>query len=182
MVKIAPVSSDRYTDKENMKSYTSKKTEVRKSTKQGSGFFAIEDIEKDEIVAIRSGHIVELEEAIRLDKEVGDFSLQLSENHFLCPSTNAELDQIALYINHSCDPNVGMDGQINYVAMREIKAGEELCLDYAVAMNTEYELKCNCASGNCRGIITGFDWKKKEIQKRYENYFAHFITKLIQSV
>ena len=164
-----------------MKSYTSKKTEVRKSERQGFGFFAIEDIEKDEIVAIRSGHIVELEEAIRLDKEVGDFSLQISADHFLCPKANEELDKIALYINHSCDPNVGMDGQINYVAMRDIKAGEELCLDYAVAMNTEYELKCNCGSKNCRGIVSGFDWKKEELQNKYKGYFAHFVNKMIKS-
>ncbi len=161
-----------------MKSYTSKKTVVRKSEKQGYGFFAIGDIKKDEIVAIRSGHIVELEEAMRLDKELGDFSLQITKDHFLCPKTKEELDEIALYINHSCDPNIGMDGQVNYVAMRDIKAGEELCLDYAVAMNTEYELKCNCGSEKCRGIITGFDWKKKELQEHYKNYFAHFITKM----
>lgn len=162
-----------------MKSFTSSKTEVRKSEKQGFGFFAIDDIKKDEIVAIRSGHIVELNEAIRLDREVGDFSLQISEEYFLCPKSKEELKDIALYINHSCNPNVGMDGQINYVAMRDIKKGEELCLDYAVAMNTEYELNCNCGAKNCRGTITGFDWKKKEIQERYSGYFAYFITKLI---
>ncbi|MCP3926113.1 MAG: SET domain-containing protein [Desulfobacterales bacterium] len=163
-----------------MKSYTSKKTEIRKSEKQGFGFFAIDDIKKDEIVAIRSGHIVELEEAMILDKEVGDFSLQISEDHFLCPKNKEELEQIALYINHSCDPNVGMDGQVNYVAFRDIKAGEELCLDYAVAMNTDYEMKCNCGSKNCRGTVTGFDWKKKELQNCYQNYFAHFIAKMIK--
>ena len=58
-----------------MKSYTSYKTEVRKSKKQGNGFFAIDDIRKNEFVAIRSGHIVELKETMRQDKEVGDFSL-----------------------------------------------------------------------------------------------------------
>ncbi len=65
-----------------MKSFTSNKTEVRKRGKQGQGFFAIADIKKDEIVAIRAGHIVEEDEAMQLDREVGDFSLQISEQHF----------------------------------------------------------------------------------------------------
>ncbi len=55
-----------------MKSYTSNKTEVRKSEKQGFGFFAVSDIKKDEVLAIRSGHIVEFGEALKLDAEVGD--------------------------------------------------------------------------------------------------------------
>jgi len=160
-----------------MRSFTSNKTEIRKSKKQGRGFFAIDDIRKDEILAIRSGHIVQLDEAIRLDKEVGDFSLQISDDHFLCPKTKEELDNIALYINHSCDPNVGMDGQINYASMRDIKAGEELCLDYAMAMTTDYSLECNCGSDNCRGKITGSDWKNKKLQKKYGHYFAAFILK-----
>ena len=162
-----------------MKSYTSPKTEIRKSEKQGKGFFAIANIKKDELVAIRSGHIVQHDEAMKLDGELGDFSLQISDDHFLCPKTTEELDNIALYINHSCDPNIGMDGQINYVAMRNIKAGEELCIDYAVAMNTEYELKCNCGTEKCRRIITGCDWQKKELQQRYGNYFAAFLLKKI---
>lgn len=163
-----------------MKSYTSSKTEIRKSEKQGFGFFAMEAIKKDEIVAIRSGHIVNHEEAIRLDKEVGDFSLQITQDHFLCPKTKDEIEQIALYINHSCDPNVGMDGQMNYVTLRDVNAGEELCLDYAVAMNTDYQLKCNCGSKNCRGLVTGYDWKNKELQNKYRGYFAHFLTKMMK--
>ena len=151
-----------------MKSYTTNKTEIRNSKKQGNGFFAIDNIQKDEIVAIRSGHIVELEEAMRLDKEVGDFSLQITDEHFLCPKSKDELDDIAIYINHSCDPNIGMDGQITYVAMRDIKANEELCLDYAMAMNTDYKLKCMCGAKNCRGVVTGKDWKNTELQKKYK--------------
>lgn len=164
-----------------MKSYKSHKTEIRKSSKEGTGFFSKENISKDEIVAIRSGHIVVYEEAMILDKEVGDFSLQITDDHFLCPKTKDEIPEIALYINHSCNPNIGMKGQVNYVALRDINANEELCLDYAMAMNTEYELKCECSSENCRKIITGYDWKKPELQEKYKNYFAWFIKELIKS-
>jgi len=158
-----------------LKSFTSNKTEIRKSLKEGYGFFATKNIRKDEIVAIRSGHIVELDEAMKLDKIIGDFSLQISDHHFLCPKTKEEIEEIAIYINHSCDPNIGMNGQINYVAMRDIISGEELCLDYSLAMNTEYKLECNCGSKNCRKLVTGFDWKEKVLQQKYGKYFASFL-------
>ena len=162
-----------------MKSFRSNKTETRTSSTSGHGFFAKENILKGEIVAIRSGHIVDLEEVTKLDAKLGDFSLQISNDHFLSPRTKEEIKDIALYINHSCDPNVGLVGQVSYIAMRDIKAGEELCLDYAMAMNTDYELKCNCDSDKCRGTITGYDWKLEELQKRYKGYFSSYISEMI---
>ncbi len=164
-----------------MKSFRSPKTEIRESKSQGHGLFSIKKIKKDEIIAIRSGHIVGLDEAMKLDQEVGDFSLQITDDHFLCPKKKEELAEIAIFINHSCNPNVGMDGQMVYVAIRDIEAGEELCLDYAMAMATEYKLNCSCGSHNCRGIVTGSDWKKKDLQKKYGKYFSSFILKRIQA-
>ena len=162
-----------------LKTYCSPKTIVKKSSKGGKGFFAKEDISKDEIVAIKNGHIVDKEEAYSLDRDIGDFSLQISDEFYICPKSREEIKDIVIFINHSCDPNIGMDGQINYVAMRNIKAGEELCMDYAMAISNEYELECKCGSEKCRGIISGKDWKNKELQKRYDKYFSWFIYKKI---
>jgi len=163
-----------------MKTYTSPKTIVKRSAKEGKGFFATEKIYKDEVVAIKNGHIVNQKEALQLDEELGDFSLQISDDFFICPKTKNEIKDIVIYINHSCEPNIGIDGQINYVAIRDIEAGEELCLDYAMAMATNYELKCNCGTKNCRNKITGNDWKIKELQEKYGNYFSWFLLKKIK--
>jgi len=70
-----------------------------------------------------------------------------------------------------------MDGQICFVAMRSIQAGEELCLDYAMAITGDYKMECNFGNSNCRKLITGDDWKKKELQQRYGKYFSWFIYK-----
>jgi uncharacterized protein len=165
-----------------LKIYRSPKTIVKKSSKGGKGLFAKENIMKDEIIAIKNGHIVKKEEAYWLDNEIGDFSLQISDEFYICPKNKEEIKDIVIFINHSCEPNVGMDGQINYVAMRNIKAGEELCLDYATAISNEYELECKCGSKKCRGIITGEDWKNVELQKRYSKYFSWFIYKKIHKL
>jgi len=75
-----------------------------------------------------------------------------------------------------------MDGQIGFVAMRSIRAGEELCLDYAMAITSDYKMECNCGNINCRKLITGDDWKKEELQKRYDKYFSWFIYKKIHGI
>lgn len=160
-----------------IKTYRSSKTIIKTSTKGGKGLFASENILADEIIAIRAGHIVKLEEALKLDKKIGDFSLQISDEFYICPKTMEEIDEIAIFINHSCDPNIGMDGQICFVAMRSVQAGEELCMDYAMAITGDYKLNCNCGNRNCRKVITGDDWKKEELQKLYGNYFSWFIYK-----
>jgi len=163
------------------KTYRSPKTVVRESTKGGKGLFAKEFILQGEIIAIKNGHFVDAHEANILDRELGDFSLQISDDLFICPKTKEEIEDTAIFINHSCDPNIGMDGQISYVAMRNIQEGEELCLDYAMAMTTAYKLHCNCGSAKCRKLISGEDWKLKELQNRYDKYFAWFIYKKIHN-
>jgi enoyl-CoA hydratase/carnithine racemase len=60
---------------------------------------------------------------------------------------------MSVFINHSCDPNVGFRGQVVYVAMRDIAAGEELCHDYSMERSDDYTLDCHCGSPLCRGRI-----------------------------
>jgi D-alanine-D-alanine ligase len=57
--------------------------------------------------------------------------------------------------NHSCDPNTAYRG-LNVVALRDIAAGEELTLDYALFYNENMEpFECRCGSPKCRGVIRG---------------------------
>lgn len=85
-----------------------------------------------------------------------------------------------MFLNHSCSPNVGVRGEITFVAMRDIKVGEELTIDYAMIENEDYpEMKCNCGARNCRKVITGKDWKRKDLQKKYGKYFSAFLLEKI---
>ena len=164
----------------NIKAYRSPKTEVRNSPKGGHGLFAREKIFKGEIVAVKAGHILRAEEVFEVTESVGDYTLQIDDDFFLGPRFQEEVDDMVIFINHSCDPNVGFDGQITYVAMRDIDSGEELCHDYAMERTLKYELKCLCGSDICRGIVTGEDWKRKDLQRRYGNYFSSYILRKIE--
>lgn len=163
-----------------MKSWKSPKTEVKESNKHGKGLFAKEDIKKGETIFVKAGHIMKVAEAMAIEKEIGEYSLQISDDFSLCPKTKEEIKDTAIFINHSCEPNVGADGQITFIALRDVKKGEELCYDYAMTTARQYKLKCSCGAKNCRKIITGDDWKRKDLQEKYGNHFVWFILKKIK--
>jgi D-alanine-D-alanine ligase len=57
--------------------------------------------------------------------------------------------------NHSCDPNTAYEG-LNVVALRDIKQGEELTLNYASFLDEHMEpFNCRCGAANCRRLVTG---------------------------
>jgi D-alanine-D-alanine ligase len=59
--------------------------------------------------------------------------------------------------NHSCDPNTAFDG-LNVLALKNIKAGDELTLDYAQFLDENMEpFQCRCNSSACRGTISGIN-------------------------
>jgi uncharacterized protein len=160
-----------------LKSYKSPKTIVKKSPIDAMGCFAIEPINKGEIVVIRAGHIIN-EEELKANKDViDDADLQIADNFYLAPLSKEEFDNVMTFINHSCEPNLGIAGNCILVAMRNIEAGEELCLDYAMFDNNDDKFECNCKTPSCRKVITGRDWHKKELQKKYGNYFSSYLLK-----
>ncbi len=164
-----------------MKTYRSPKIEVSDNTLSGRGVVALEDIAKDEIVAIKSGHIVNAEQLVKISAEVGDFALQIDDDFYLSPTCPEEVDDLTVFINHSCDPNVGFLGQVTYVAMRDIKAGEELFHDYSMERSDDYFLECHCGSPLCRHQVTGQDWQLPALQVRYGQYFSIYLRKKIDA-
>ena len=57
--------------------------------------------------------------------------------------------------NHSCNANTSYQG-LNVYALRFIKKGEELTLDYGLFLDEHMEgFTCNCGSEGCKGHITG---------------------------
>jgi uncharacterized protein len=87
-----------------------------------------------------------------------------------------------MHLNHSCEPNLGLQGQIVFVALRHIAADEELTFDYAMNDDEPGEMQCFCGRPHCRGTITGSDWRKPEIQSKYIGYFSWFIQRRIDAM
>ena len=111
-------------------SYLSPKCEVRDCSHGGKGVFARVTIEPMELVAIFSGPVVTTEELSRIPESDATYSLSIHEGfHLGVAKINGEMDD-TVYFNHSCEPNVGIKGQIVLLARRRISPGEELCFDY----------------------------------------------------
>ena len=164
-------------------SYLSPKTKVRESKIHGRGLFAESAIAKDEIVAVKGGHIVDgktLREKITL--RLGPVEIQIDDDLFIAPVTEEERELSMLYSNHSCDPNLGMRGEITFVAMRDVSAGEELTHDWAMTDDDDCSMECNCGAANCRRILTGKDWQRPDLQKRFAGYFSAYLARKIALV
>ena len=162
-------------------SYRSPKTEVRESKIHGRGLFATADIVKDEMVAVKGGHIVErktLRE--KITPRLGPVEIQIDDNLFIAPVADEECELSMLYLNHSCNPNLGVRGEITFVAMRDIKAGEELTHDWATTDDDDYSVECKCGSSDCRKVLTGKDWQRTELQRRYAGYFSAYLARKIE--
>ena len=108
-------------------------------------------------------------------RRVGPAEIQITEDLFIGPTTEAEREGGMMHLNHSCDPNLGVQGQIVFVALRDITAGEELTFDYAMTDDEPYEMECNCRVSGCRKVITGADWMQGDLQRKYNGYFSWFI-------
>ena len=161
-------------------SYLSPKTEVRESKIHGRGLFATADIAKDEIVAVKGGHIVDRETLRgKITPRLGPVEIQIDDHLFIAPVTSEEREGSMLYSNHSCDANLGMRGEITFVAMRNIRAGEELTHDWCTTDDDDYSVECKCGAPNCRKILSGKDWHRPELQKRYDGYFSAYLARKI---
>jgi len=164
-------------------SYLSPKTKVRESKIHGRGLFAESAIAKDEIVAVKGGHIVDGKTLRqKITPRLGPVEIQINDDLFIAPVTEEERELSMLYSNHSVDPNRGMRGDITFVAMRDVSAGEELTHDWAMTDDDDYSMECNCGAANCRRILTGKDWQRPDLLKRYAGYFSAYLARKIALV
>ena len=162
-------------------SYTSPKLQRRACQEKGGyGLFACAPIEEGELLCVWSGEVFTEEELHKQSIERQTHGLQVEEGIYLLPLGE---DDPADYVNHSCDPNAGLNGQICLVAMRPIAQGEEICFDYAMSDSSDYdEFECHCGTPHCRKLITGNDWKLPELHERYDGYFLPYLQRRINKL
>ena len=154
---------------------------MQNSLISGRGLFAREKIKKDELlISFESGKgkFINSEEADKLYAKGNDHILQVDDDLFFA-ATNPSEYETEDHINHSCNPNIGIDGSLKFVGMRDINLCEELTFDYAMSESSDYQMKCNCGSKNCRKVVTGNDWKITELQEKYRGYFSDYLAKKI---
>lgn len=133
---------------------------------KGLGVFANRDFKTGEVVVI--GRI------IRKVRQRTNYSFQIDWN------VHVDLDEPARLLNHSCEPNCGLRknifGGYDFVAMRKIKSGEELCWDYCMSEYKSIAVKqCRCGSKHCRGKIKGWKYLPKRVKRQYKGFATSYL-------
>ena len=153
------------------------KAEAKPAGDKGWGSFAVEPIAAGETVAAFGGYIVPLAVLNTFSHDRQSRSIQVDADLYL---VSGETPDSGDMLNHSCEPNCGLSGQLLLIAMRDIAPGEELCFDYAMCDASDYdEFRCLCGAANCREIVTGSDWRDEGLRTKYAGWFSPYLARRI---
>jgi uncharacterized protein len=131
------------------------------------------------VLAVWGGTTFDAPSFFQLPPDRRQISVQIEDHLFLVPETEGPAE----WINHSCDPNAGLLGQIVLVALRDIDVGEHVCYDYAMSDGSPYdEFECSCGAQTCRSRVSGNDWQRSELWSRYEGHFSPYLQRRIDAL
>lgn len=126
----------------------------------GRGVFTRQHYREDAVIGEIQGEVIN-------DPDYGsDYCMHIGDGYQLEPVTPFR------FLNHSCDPNCRFDWidvvatgksprgkHVVLIAMRDIKPGEELTIEYN--WPAEGAIPCRCQSPFCRGwIVDEEEWDK----------------------
>jgi GNAT superfamily N-acetyltransferase len=158
--------------------WTDPRVRAGASTSEGSGLYAAAPIRAGETVFVWGGGSTISDAELRAIAASGRrySSAAIDENTHIFWSAEDPDAGGPPGANHSCDSNLWMLDERTFCARRDIAAGEELTLDYALfTVAPEWRMHCHCRSTLCRGVVTGNDWLLPVLQERYAGHFSPFI-------
>ena len=120
---------------------------INDSRIHGRGVFAARDISPGEV-------IIDWEECKETltEHDVEGLSPEERKRVSVIDGQHILFKPPACWVNHSCDANArGTSGRD--VAIRAIKRGEEITVDYVLENVPDLNLRCNCGSKTCRGFL-----------------------------
>ena len=132
-----------------------------KNCRFGRGLFATRNIKNGELILTFTGSLISQEEVDKKVDEEEANPLQIEDEFYI------DLEEPGILVNHSCNPNVGIQNDTKLVAIRDIKAGEEIMYDYSTTVDGGWTMPCKCGEKNCRKKVKDFLMLPKKIQKQY---------------
>ena len=154
------------------------RVEIRPSGIQGGGMYARAPIRMGETVAILGGTPMTDAEFTAFRATVERYNAAQIEEDLHLVDLIQTPDRVDGSLNHSCDSNLWMNDAVTLAARRDIAAGEELTLDYALVTSDpawRLDRPCQCGSPACRHVVAGDDWLLPDVQRRYAGHFAPYL-------
>ncbi|MBM3226934.1 MAG: SET domain-containing protein [Candidatus Tectomicrobia bacterium] len=132
---------------------TDTQVRVGPSSIAGQGLFAAQAISRGTRIVSYLGEKIDAPERARRLAAGNAYIFHLNYRYAI---DGQSLENIARYINHSCEPNCTVDkaGDILWiVALRDIACGEELSVNYGYDMQHYQDNPCSCGARSCCGYI-----------------------------
>ncbi|KAI8933300.1 hypothetical protein NX059_009925 [Plenodomus lindquistii] len=136
---------------------------LKKVKEKGIGVIAINDIPKDTAISAYTGDLLPYK-----DNSDSEYGLEMAIG-WSVPTVNSALTgrayldaartgSVARFFNHSCDSNAGLfearcgmgHRVISVGTYRDVKAGEEITIDYGWDDGQPWDFDCYCGEENCR--------------------------------
>ncbi len=141
---------------------------IKNTSRKGKTIFAKRNFKKNEKVFLVCGPIVTVPSIYTVPIDYGLFidPLHLAGKE-LC---------------HSCDPSCGIKKRNIVVAIRGIKKGEEVVIDYAMIVPkyskemTPKNRICRCGSKICRGKLGAYNELSNELKNKYKGFISEYLT------
>lgn len=139
----------------------------------GKGLFVAKDIKKNGVLFSVVGTIRREEYSPgKSYLSLGQRWLAIGKETWLIPIRTSPW----WYLNHSCKPNVGLKGTRTVIAMRKIKKGEQVTIDYSITEDDPYwKMKCACGQRECRKVIQSIRFLPKRLFRKYKGYIPKWL-------
>lgn len=144
--------------------------EVQETESTGLGVFTPRGFGRGERVFVLRGKVRRIDSRDTTDASENPNWFGIGKDVWIDP------DAPFMFLNHSCEPNLGVRGERDFVALRDIAPGEELTVDYSITeVDEHWNMTCQCGARTCRRTIGSIHTLPYEVFLRYLPYVGgHF--------
>lgn len=149
----------------------SKKTFVGPSKIHGNGVIAKKNIKKGEIIFVIKGELLHWNPDIPQPKN-SEMWVGIDRNIWIDPHG------VTRYLNHSSNPNSGIRGRVVLRAIKNIKRGEEITIDYSTTEEyTPWKMK-DCKGEGERKFVRSIQFLPLKTYQKYLPYIPYYFQKV----
>ncbi|MFH1253379.1 MAG: SET domain-containing protein-lysine N-methyltransferase [Candidatus Uhrbacteria bacterium] len=137
------------------------------------GLFAKRTIKRGEKIFTVEGPIINY--PFPPNYRIGPTWVMVGKRSWIIPTNDSPCPAI----KHSCNPNAGFIKKNIVVAMKTIKANQEITIDDSITeADPNWRKKCHCGEKNCRQIIRSIQYLPEKIYKKYLPFIPEYMQKV----
>ena len=140
---------------------------------EGFGINLGEDAKKGDVISLIKGEMKFKVNRSKRDALANPNWVGIKKDQWIDPTKPYK------FLNHSCNPSVGIKGSVSIVALRNLKEGEEITIDYStIEGDPRWEMKCMCGEKNCRDIIRSIHFLPESQFRKYLPFVSNYFKKV----